>query len=107
MKASTPQSLKETCSIDGKGDVCDGSGGGGECENCLECILIDCEFNGMLLGSGPDFDQSGLVDDTDINLMMMAWGYTKGRFDMNLDGIVNDKDLAILVQDYGKTVTKE
>jgi len=90
---------------DGTGDVCEpGGGGGGGCTNCLECIEIDCEFNGMLLGAGPDFDQSGVVDDTDLNLMMMAWGYTEGRFDMNKDGIVGEKDLALLMEDYGKTV---
>ena len=61
----------------------------------------------MLLGLGPDFDQSGLVDDTDLNLMMMAMGLTKGRFDMNKDGVVGEKDLVLLMQDYGKTVEKK
>jgi len=90
---------------DGIGDVCEGGGGGGGgCENCLECIEIDCPFNGMLLGLGPDFDQSGLVDDTDLELMMMAMGLTKGRFDINKDGVVGQKDLALLLDDYGKTV---
>jgi len=90
---------------DGVGDACEtGGGGGGGCENCLECIEIDCPFNGMLLGLGPDFDQSGLVDDTDLELMMMAMGLTKGRFDINKDGVVGQKDLALLLDDYGKTV---
>jgi len=89
---------------DGVGDACESTGGGGGCTNCLECIEIDCEFNGLLLGSGPDFDQSGLVDDTDLELMMMAMGLTKGRFDMNKDGVVGEKDLAMLLDDYGKAV---
>jgi len=80
------------------------TGGGGECDNCLECTTPDCPFNGLLLGSGPDFDQSGTVDDTDVELMMMAWGYTKGRFDLNKDGVVEVQDLEILMRDFGKTV---
>lgn len=80
--------------------TCDPSG----CNSCLCSTDPACEFNGLLLGSGPDFDQSGTVDDMDVNLMMMAWGYTKGRFDMNQDGIVGEKDLALLMEDYGNTV---
>jgi len=89
---------------DGIGDACETGGGGGECTDCRLCVEIDCEFNGLLLGDGPDFDQSGTVDDTDVELMMMAWGYTKGRFDLNKDSIVDVLDLEILMQDYGKKV---
>jgi len=78
--------------------------GGGECDNCLESSTPDRPLNDMLLGDGPDFDQSGTVDDTDVELMMMAWGYTKGRFDLNKDGVVEVQDLEILMRDYGKTV---
>jgi len=80
--------------------VCEESG----CTSCLCSTDPDCLFGSMTLGAGPDFDQSGVVDDTDLNLMMMAWGYTEGRFDMNKDGIVGEKDLALLMEDYGKTV---
>jgi len=112
----TGRQLSAHIDFDGDGvlDGCDAcpksvecGGSGGECENCLECIVIDCPFGGMLLGLGPDFDQSGLVDDTDLELMMMAMGLTKGRFDMNKDGVVGEKDLVMLLDNYGKTVQKE
>lgn len=38
---------------------------------------------------------------------MMAWGYTKGRFDMNEDGVVDEKDLALLFEDWGEYTKNE
>jgi len=55
----------------------------------------------MLSGTGPDYTQDGVVGDDDLNWMMKAYGYEGGRFDMNRDGLVDAKDVALLVEAWG------
>jgi len=61
----------------------------------------NCLFGTMTLGAGPDYNGDEVVDDTDLDLMMKAYGYKGGRFDMNGDGIVGEKDVAQLVEAWG------
>lgn len=75
--------------------------GGGGCNNCLCSLDPDCEFGGLMLGDGPDFDQNGVVDETDLTIMLMAWGLSGGRADLNRDGRVDSADLAILIRSWG------
>lgn len=91
--------------LDGIGDVCEsGGGGGGPCTSCLECLEV-CEFAGSTIGPGPDFDQNGLIDATDLWIMMMAQGYKGGKADLNADGFVNIADIAILYSQLGPKTT--
>jgi len=79
-------------------DVCEPSG----CTSCLCSTDPNCLEGGTLLAStGPDYTQDGVVNDDDLNWMMKAYGYKGGRFDMNGDGIVGEKDVAQLVEAWG------
>lgn len=98
---ATPNPDQADADNDGVGDACEG-GGGGECTNCLECTLADCELNGMLLGEGPDYNSDGYVDSVDLELTLMAQGYQGGRCDLNKDGIVDSKDVDIILANWSE-----
>lgn len=67
---------------------------------CLCSTDPDCGLG--LLASGPDFDQDGWVTDADLDLMMNATGVPGGRADLNMDQMVDSKDIAILMTHWGK-----
>jgi len=66
----------------------------------------NCLFGTMTLGAGPDYNGDEVVDDTDLDLMMKAYGYTTGRFDLNEDGIVDALDVDALVAQWGPVAKK-
>lgn len=69
-------------------------------EPCLCSTDPNCGLG--LLASGPDFDQDGWVNDADLDLMMKATGVPGGRADLNMDQMVDSKDIAILMTHWGK-----
>ncbi len=80
-------------------EVCEDSGGG--CTSCLCTLEEGCEFMGMLLGGGPDFDSSGEVNGADLMVTVLAVGLTEGRADLNEDGIVDSADVADTILSFG------
>jgi len=78
-------------------------GGGGECDNCLQCVLIECEFGGATIGGGPDFDADGTVGEFDLYVMMSAMGLEGGKADLNHDGVVDKTDLELFMAKYEGT----
>ena len=82
-------------------------GPGSGCETCLCSTDPECMEGSMLLGPGPDFDQDGVVGDSDLKLMMEAQGLMEGRFDMNKDGIVDGGDVGLLTDKWGPVSASE
>jgi len=95
----TANAAQQDSDNDGVGDACE-SGGGGGCTSCL-CSLEICTFGEMTLGSGPDYNGDGYVNGIDLELTLMAMGYTTGRCDLNSDGIVDSQDVAIIMANWG------
>ena len=62
----------------------------------LACLAGCCPCLG-------DLDDNGLVDGTDLGLLLTQWG-TKGSGDLNGDGIVDGGDLGILLANWGLCV---
>src|SRR6266513_3383292 len=72
-------------------------------------IVIFCAlfaFIAVAFASGPDLNNDGTVNVSDLGIMLSNWGKTtKPPADINQDGIVNVSDLGVLLSNWGKTIT--
>ncbi|MFM8642030.1 MAG: dockerin type I domain-containing protein, partial [Phycisphaerales bacterium] len=48
-----------------------------------------------------DLNQDGVVDGTDLGMLLAAWGTPGGSADLNQDGIVDGTDLGQLLAAWG------
>jgi len=80
--------------------ACDSGSG---CTSCLCSLDPNCIYQGLLLSSGPDFDDNGVVDTVDLLIANDALGLTHGRADLTLDGIVDNNDLDYILNEWGQT----
>jgi hypothetical protein len=58
----------------------------------LKITNVDCTAD--IVG---DVDGDGVVNGTDLGLLLGAWGTSNAAADINDDGIVNATDLALLI----------
>jgi len=58
-----------------------------------------------VLPPNADLNADGMVDSKDLALLVGAWGQTAGQADINLDGVVDGDDLGILMGQFGVVAT--
>jgi hypothetical protein len=62
------------------------------------------EYNGSTGGTTPkpgDLNSDGVVNITDLSILLSSWNTTNSTADINKDGTVNILDLSILLSNYG------
>jgi len=82
---------------DGQGNACESG-----CASCLCSTDPNCGFGALTLNEGPDYDSNGWVDETDLELTLLAQGYEGGRCDLNGDGMVDSQDVDIILNCWGE-----
>jgi len=65
----------------------------------------DADADGLLDACcRPDIDRSGVVDASDIAMLLGSWGSAEPTFDLDANGVVNGADLAMLLAAWGPCV---
>jgi hypothetical protein len=62
------------------------------------------EYNGSTGGTTPkpgDLNSDGVVNITDLSILLSSWNTTNSTADINKDSTVNILDLSILLSNYG------
>jgi hypothetical protein len=73
----------------GPGSTCDDADGDGVADICHEDP------------PSPDFNNDGVVDGTDLGVLLAEWGIGLSRADLNLDDAVDGTDLGMLLAAWG------
>jgi hypothetical protein len=73
----------------GPGSTCDDADGDGVADICHED------------SPSPDFNNDGVVDGTDLGVLLAEWGVGQSRADLNLDDAVDGTDLGMLLAAWG------
>jgi hypothetical protein len=58
-------------------------------------------YSWTIEGQNPDLNGDGVVDGTDLSLVLGFWGTDSAVADINLDGLVNGIDLSIVLGFWG------
>jgi hypothetical protein len=77
--------------------ACTGSGG---TANASATVTVT---SGGGSGNTGDLNNDGVVNITDLSILLSSWNTTNSTADINKDGTVNILDLSILLSNYGKT----
>ena len=49
-----------------------------------------------------DFNEDGIVDESELSLLLGVWGTTSSVYDLDGDGVVGGGDLSLVLADWGK-----
>ncbi len=67
--------------------------------------LEDADINLMIMRGMGDLNTDGMINSTDLSILLSKYGSSDAEYDLNQDGSVNGGDIATMLARFGQTPT--